>query len=914
MKRSTRKKRVLLAGMLLTAVCAVGLAGGSMTAGMRAAAETEQIGDDEVPRSAALGAPSGTSKEAEIAEMHNTPVATPSEPDPGKEVGTVTVRLEAGEGSLSGSDDTVTLYMDGTFPELPVPTREGWTFKGWYTKEVKEVFLDGGDPHVNNEAFDPAELTKGSAVKGKIESELKQAGIPVEAAEGDAPNGDITQLHHSWYIYTPKDSKMVKADDKLPEDVTVLYAMYRPEKIVITMMMNGWQNQYNSSYLDSYQSYGSVFFAPDLGTSRSWNGRVFLGWSTEPKGEVLLKPNYTYIVGDDQLPIGQKNMKLYAIWEGGESIETVGLTAYNDKGRSTEKMDYRSTLKVEYYPKDKDGKSSTLTLSSVEWETDRPDIISIKDSGSLSDHYANISTGDGKGITEPVTVTIKVTVTDRAGKAVSMSRQITVGHEWYNGKVTIQPSCKKEGTVHYYCYHCGVNVTYQEQMPRISHTFTSATVPPTCTEDGYQEKVCTVCGYTEKSVTSPAAGHTWGQYHEVRSCSGMVTTHVCSVCGYSETHMDADSAAHQWEAQPTVDKAPTCTEAGSQSYHCALCEVTKDSTVIPADPSLHDWTDWTKWRVTKKTDDGVTEEVRERKCRVCGAVEQEENKIIGLPKLEQKKDSEAEPETEPAPETKEEPETEPETKEEPGTQPEPETQPETKAEPETEAQPETKAEPETSASSGSGSSSGSSGSSGGGSGSRSSGGGGGSSSRSSGGGGGGGSRSSGGGGGSSSSGKSSTGTTTTAPTVPASVPADQQPSAEVLETLPTYVEVGSWTEAEDGSWTFSDSDGEAYTDRWAAIYNPYANTAAGVEAYDWFRFDETGHLITGWYTDPADGCVYYMNPLSDGTKGKMMTGWVMIDGKEYYFNPYSDGTRGRMYCNEMTPDGHFVGPDGAKVY
>ena len=87
-----------------------------------------------------------------------------------------------------------------------------------------------------------------------------------------------------------------------------------------------------------------------------------------------------------------------------------------------------------------------------------------------------------------------------------------------------------------------------------------------------------------------------------------------------------------------------------------------------------------------------------------------------------------------------------------------------------------------------------------------------------------------------------------------------------------------------------------------------------MEAYDWFRFDETGHLITGWYTDPADGCVYYMNPLSDGTKGKMMTGWVVIDGKEYYFNPNSDGTRGRLFRNEMTPDGHFVGADGAKVY
>lgn len=37
-----------------------------------------------------------------------------------------------------------------------------------------------------------------------------------------------------------------------------------------------------------------------------------------------------------------------------------------------------------------------------------------------------------------------------------------------------------------------------------------------------------------------------------------------------------------------------------------------------------------------------------------------------------------------------------------------------------------------------------------------------------------------------------------------------------------------------------------------------------------------------------------MNPISDGTQGKMITGWKMIDGKWYYFKEIDDGTMGAM--------------------
>lgn len=54
---------------------------------------------------------------------------------------------------------------------------------------------------------------------------------------------------------------------------------------------------------------------------------------------------------------------------------------------------------------------------------------------------------------------------------------------------------------------------------------------------------------------------------------------------------------------------------------------------------------------------------------------------------------------------------------------------------------------------------------------------------------------------------------------------------------------------------------------------------------------------------------YYLNPVSDGTKGRMLTGWKQIDGKWYYLNEISDGTKGAMMTDTWIGD-YYVNPDG----
>ena len=164
----------------------------------------------------------------------------------------------------------------------------------------------------------------------------------------------------------------------------------------------------------------------------------------------------------------------------------------------------------------------------------------------------------------------------------------------------------------------------------------------------------------------------------------------------------------------------------------------------------------------------------------------------------------------------------------------------------------------------------------------------------------------GGGGGSSSGGGGGATGVTTAGTKPAN-PA----------TTPGYVvKGGQWSQDANGKWIYT--NGRTFTNEWAAISNPYADTSKGQSLFDWFFFGKDSKMVTGWYTDEA-GDTYYLNPLSDNTQGRMYTGWNWIDadgdGKSecYYFEKESTGKKGKLYKSTTTPDGYTVNEKGQWV-
>ncbi len=78
----------------------------------------------------------------------------------------------------------------------------------------------------------------------------------------------------------------------------------------------------------------------------------------------------------------------------------------------------------------------------------------------------------------------------------------------------------------------------------------------------------------------------------------------------------------------------------------------------------------------------------------------------------------------------------------------------------------------------------------------------------------------------------------------------------------------------------------------------------------WYRFNETGYMATGWFND-VDGNTYFLHNISDGNQGYMYTGWKQIGGIWYYFRDYTGGPKGSLLRNGVTPDGYITDANGA---
>ena len=80
-----------------------------------------------------------------------------------------------------------------------------------------------------------------------------------------------------------------------------------------------------------------------------------------------------------------------------------------------------------------------------------------------------------------------------------------------------------------------------------------------------------------------------------------------------------------------------------------------------------------------------------------------------------------------------------------------------------------------------------------------------------------------------------------------------------------------------------------------------------VATVDTYFFDVNGNMITGWLKT-ADNKWYFFENQKTINEGKMVYGWRKVGNNWYYF--LDDGS---MLVNAMTPDGEYVGADGAWI-
>ncbi|MZK53454.1 hypothetical protein [Clostridium beijerinckii] len=110
---------------------------------------------------------------------------------------------------------------------------------------------------------------------------------------------------------------------------------------------------------------------------------------------------------------------------------------------------------------------------------------------------------------------------------------------------------------------------------------------------------------------------------------------------------------------------------------------------------------------------------------------------------------------------------------------------------------------------------------------------------------------------------------------------------EDTTTPTTPVTTAGWTQTSAG-WTYTKADGTKATG-WLQ------------DGGAWYYLKADGVMATGWVQDGATW--YYLNG-----SGAMQTGWLNDNGTWYYLNG-----SGAMLANTTTPDGYYVGANGAWV-
>lgn len=159
-----------------------------------------------------------------------------------------------------------------------------------------------------------------------------------------------------------------------------------------------------------------------------------------------------------------------------------------------------------------------------------------------------------------------------------------------------------------------------------THSFGDWTVttPATCTTDGVETRVCSVCDTVETQVIK-ATGHRFGAWTVAKEATCLETglsTRICPDCDTVET-LTIDAKIHQF-GEWIVSTPATCTEDGTESRICSLCD-TEDTRTI--DALGHEFTEWTTAKAATCTEKGS--ETRSCTRGGCTTVETREINALG---------------------------------------------------------------------------------------------------------------------------------------------------------------------------------------------------------------------------------------------------------------------------------------------
>ncbi|OUP83271.1 hypothetical protein B5F07_11370 [Lachnoclostridium sp. An169] len=190
-------------------------------------------------------------------------------------------------------------------------------------------------------------------------------------------------------------------------------------------------------------------------------------------------------------------------------------------------------------------------------------------------------------------------------------------HDFSGAEEIITPAtCTETGSMKVYCKEpeCGEYTVKEIPMTEHAPGEWTAVKEATCTEEGLEQRTCTVCGTVTDSRITEKVPHTYGEWTVVTpaTCTEAgVESAECTVCG--ETTVRGINALGHDFADWEVKVPATCTEDGEETSVCTRCG---ETTTRVIEASGHSYGEWVVTKEPTETEEGQREAV----CSVCGDV------------------------------------------------------------------------------------------------------------------------------------------------------------------------------------------------------------------------------------------------------------------------------------------------------
>lgn len=260
--------------------------------------------------------------------------------------------------------------QDGMSVTLPVPVRNGYEFKGWYTGDInndeRAEKIDGLAIYPRYDMTLYADWEKLPEIKYftvNFDPCNGMPAVPVQVQKNAYISSvsfpDISNPGHvllGWYD-AAVGGNLITDDTQIRDDMTIYAHWDQADKKTYTLTLDGnggmINKQSGSQVLSTYLTEGTNIWSNISAFVPTRDGYTFMGWADEPSGgDMIYDINGHFIEGTkywkNGMYVGGKNLVVYAQWSRNQKQYTLNFNTR--EGNYLSPVKYNSDTQANHFP------------------------------------------------------------------------------------------------------------------------------------------------------------------------------------------------------------------------------------------------------------------------------------------------------------------------------------------------------------------------------------------------------------------------------------------------------------------------------------------------------------------------------------------------------------------------------------